>query len=139
MSRVTHAELLLIFVWATQIISGEADVSVSAAGHVHMAAEGDYFGEIALVTDQPRSATITAVGPLKCAKLTRERFLATEGQLDVTFKRRAAASARSLLLKLNAGKDRYAKPEPWTYEDDAFHLLGRPDAATDDVTCFQHM
>jgi len=34
----------------------------------------DYFGEIALLTDQPRAATVLAVGPVKCVKLDRERF-----------------------------------------------------------------
>ena len=107
------------------VVSGKADISTSALGFLHTELEGDFFGEIALVTDQPRSATVTANGVLKCAKLTRERFLATEGQLDKTFKRRAAESAQDLLLKLNAGTDRKAKPDPWTYEDDAFNLLGR--------------
>jgi cAMP-dependent protein kinase regulator len=33
----------------------------------------DYFGEIALLLDQPRAATVTAIGVLKCVKLDRER------------------------------------------------------------------
>ena len=33
----------------------------------------DYFGEIALMLDRPRAATVTAVGPLKCVKLDRAR------------------------------------------------------------------
>jgi len=34
----------------------------------------DYFGEIALLNERPRAATVTAKGPLKCVKLDRARF-----------------------------------------------------------------
>lgn len=34
----------------------------------------DYFGEIALLLDRPRAATVKAQGPLKCIKLDRARF-----------------------------------------------------------------
>ncbi|CAG9088168.1 unnamed protein product [Plutella xylostella] len=34
----------------------------------------DYFGEIALLLDRPRAATVRAIGPLKCVKLDRARF-----------------------------------------------------------------
>ncbi|XP_018905520.1 cAMP-dependent protein kinase type I regulatory subunit isoform X2 [Bemisia tabaci] len=34
----------------------------------------DYFGEIALLLDRPRAATVVAQGPLKCVKLDRARF-----------------------------------------------------------------
>lgn len=34
----------------------------------------DYFGEIALLLDRPRAATVAAKGPLKCVKLDRARF-----------------------------------------------------------------
>ena len=33
----------------------------------------DYFGEIALMLDRPRAATVTAQGGLKCVKLDRAR------------------------------------------------------------------
>lgn len=34
----------------------------------------DYFGEIALLLDRPRAATVISRGPLKCVKLDRGRF-----------------------------------------------------------------
>jgi len=34
----------------------------------------DYFGEISLILDRPRAATVTANGQLRCVKLDRTRF-----------------------------------------------------------------
>ncbi|XP_022800262.1 cAMP-dependent protein kinase type I-alpha regulatory subunit-like isoform X2 [Stylophora pistillata] len=36
--------------------------------------QSDYFGEIALVLNRPRAATVRAKGTLKCVKLDRQRF-----------------------------------------------------------------
>lgn len=46
---------------------GEEPVEVGRLG------PSDYFGEIALILDRPRAATVTAKGPLKCVKLDRAR------------------------------------------------------------------
>ncbi|XP_046631570.1 cAMP-dependent protein kinase type I regulatory subunit-like isoform X1 [Daphnia pulicaria] len=48
----------------------EAEPAVEV-GHL---GPSDYFGEIALLLDRPRAATVIAKGPLKCVKLDRARF-----------------------------------------------------------------
>jgi len=47
----------------------------------------DYFGEIALMLDRPRAATVTAVGQLKCVKLDRARFERVLGPCSDILKR----------------------------------------------------
>ncbi|KAJ1920644.1 hypothetical protein H4219_001202 [Mycoemilia scoparia] len=36
--------------------------------------KGAYFGELALIEDQPRQATVTASGQLKCARMSKDAF-----------------------------------------------------------------
>ncbi|XP_057376973.1 cAMP-dependent protein kinase type I regulatory subunit-like isoform X2 [Daphnia carinata] len=50
--------------------AAEAEPAVEV-GHL---GPSDYFGEIALLLDRPRAATVIAKGPLKCVKLDRARF-----------------------------------------------------------------
>jgi CRP-like cAMP-binding protein len=47
------------------IESGTANVSVGG-NHIRTLHDGDYFGEIALIADTPRTATITAETELRC-------------------------------------------------------------------------
>jgi CRP-like cAMP-binding protein len=58
------------------IARGKADVEVSADGATtHRTLEqGDYFGEIALLQNVPRTATVRADSPLTVWGLTREDF-----------------------------------------------------------------
>jgi predicted MFS family arabinose efflux permease len=57
-------------------VLGEGRVAVSKGG-VLLAEEGagDYFGEIALLRDVPRTATVTALTPLRLFAIDRDRFL----------------------------------------------------------------
>lgn len=48
---------------------------------------GDYFGEVALLFNRPRAATVKASGPLKCVKLDRARFERLLGNLADILKR----------------------------------------------------
>jgi CRP-like cAMP-binding protein len=56
------------------IEDGTATVTVGG-NEVRKLGPGDYFGEIALLTDTPRSATIVADTDLKCHGLTRWDFI----------------------------------------------------------------
>ncbi|XP_010769343.1 cAMP-dependent protein kinase type I-alpha regulatory subunit-like isoform X1 [Notothenia coriiceps] len=47
----------------------------------------DYFGEIALLMNRPRAATVVALGPLKCVKLDRPRFERVLGPCSDILKR----------------------------------------------------
>merc|ERR1719283_493383 len=60
---------------------GEEAVEVATLG------ASDYFGEIALMLDRPRAATVTATGPLKCVKLDRARFERVLGPCSDILKR----------------------------------------------------
>ena len=43
---------------------------------------GDYFGELALLRNEPRAANIIAVSKLKCVSLERNSFKRLLGPLD---------------------------------------------------------
>jgi CRP/FNR family cyclic AMP-dependent transcriptional regulator len=55
------------------IDEGEAAVSVRG-NEVRTLRHGDYFGEVALIDDGARTATITAKTPLKCYGITSWEF-----------------------------------------------------------------
>jgi len=74
------------------ILDGAARVSqVPGPGQepreVGLLGPSDYFGEIALMLDRPRAATVTAQGHLKCVKLDRARFERLLGPCEDILKR----------------------------------------------------
>mmetsp|Transcript_7880 Transcript_7880/g.13526 ORF Transcript_7880/g.13526 Transcript_7880/m.13526 type:complete len:245 (+) Transcript_7880:435-1169(+) len=52
---------------------------------------GDYFGEVALLTDKPRAATVTAIRDTECLTLSRVTFTRVMGPLTTILKRNIAA------------------------------------------------
>lgn len=52
--------------------------------------EGNYFGEIALMTAKPRQATVKAKGPLAVLALDRATFTRVLGNMDDIMKRNMA-------------------------------------------------
>ncbi len=55
------------------IIDGEVDVTRDG-DRLRTLSDGDFFGEIALIEDIPRTATVTATTPLRFFVLTRQSF-----------------------------------------------------------------
>ena len=54
----------------------EGEVEVTRGGQkLATSGDGDFFGEVSLVEDVPRTATVTAATPVRCFVLTRGRFL----------------------------------------------------------------
>lgn len=49
--------------------------------------EGGYFGELSLLTRQPRQATVTAHGPVKCLAISRDHFVQVMGPCEEILKR----------------------------------------------------
>ena len=67
-----------IIVEGTAIVTqyrNDTDQSEQEPVEVGRLGPSDYFGEIALILDRPRAATVTARGPLKCVKLDRGRYV----------------------------------------------------------------
>src|SRR5207247_11213334 len=89
----------------TLCVEGRArdDFSVSLEGHaqahrrgrkIRMLKPGDYFGEVALLDNAERTATVTAVGPLRCFMLGRSAFKAALHEEDIAIKLLVTMSAR---------------------------------------------
>jgi CRP-like cAMP-binding protein len=55
------------------IIEGEVEVTRDG-DRLSTLSDGDFFGEIALIEDIPRTATVTATAPLRFFVLTRQSF-----------------------------------------------------------------
>jgi CRP-like cAMP-binding protein len=75
------------------IASGSASVTVRGTPRPSLG-PGDCFGEIALLHDIPRTATIVAAEPLHTLALRREQFLAA-----VTSTTRSGVAAESLVAQ----------------------------------------
>eukprot|EP00434_Breviolum_minutum_P025816 symbB.v1.2.022821.t1/scaffold2042.1/size196763/4 len=82
------------------IKEGEAEVLIMQKKQA-MLKVGDYFGENALLRDEPRTATIKAIGRLKALKITREQFveLGLRERLDFPQRKAVGGMAQNILVK----------------------------------------
>jgi CRP/FNR family transcriptional regulator, cyclic AMP receptor protein len=55
------------------LLEGEADVSKDGRS-INKLGSGDFFGEIALISDSPRTATVTATSPVRTLVITDRSF-----------------------------------------------------------------
>jgi MFS family permease len=75
----------------------EGSAAVSVAGVARPAlGPGDGFGEIALLRGVPRTATVTAAGPLRALSLARDRFLSAVSGNQVSAEQAESLARRRL-------------------------------------------
>jgi len=76
------------------IVAGHAKVTRHVAASstevlIDTLGSGQYFGELALLTDKPRAASVWAKGPLTCAKISKDGFERLLGPCQDIMKRNA--------------------------------------------------
>jgi CRP-like cAMP-binding protein len=72
------------------LVEGRAKACIIKDGESHEMAQygnGDYFGEIALIHDSPRAASVYSVGRSKCVVLNRAAFIRLMGSIMDVLKR----------------------------------------------------
>lgn len=86
------------------IVSGEARVVQSNADgleqEIARLGVSDYFGEIALLTNRPRAATVISVNEIECVKLDRDRFNRVLGPCEEILRRNMEAYNRYMANKI---------------------------------------
>lgn len=114
--------------WLYMILDGQASVRVSSGGQEREVARlgpGDFFGEMSLMTGEPRSATVVALTDVECYRLDKSAFQETvrsrpelaEDVAEVLARRRVELAAVKEGLDAEAAARRVAA--------DKHDLLGR--------------
>src|SRR5262245_8811690 len=64
--------------WLYMLTRGDVEVRVTADGNIreHVATlhQGDFFGEMGMMTGEPRSATVIALSDVECFRLDKDAF-----------------------------------------------------------------
>lgn len=111
--------------WLYLIVSGRARVSVGPDGAPHAVAEladGDFFGEMGMLTGEPRRATVTALTDIDCYRLDKAGFAEVLQQRpDIAHEVTAILAQRAADL----ARERSAAGEPVPPAPAAGDLLGR--------------
>jgi CRP-like cAMP-binding protein len=92
------------------ILNGSVSVSVKRGnGDIELArlSAGDFFGEVALVDDGPRSATVTAIENCQLLCITRTTLGVLAGLQPAAAIHLLAAIGRSLVARLRRGNKKY--------------------------------
>jgi MFS family permease len=93
-------------------IVGDGAFQIDAAGRQASAQRADYFGEIALLHNVPRTATVRAAVDSQVFALQRDDFLAAvTGHSTAHAAGKAVAEARLARLPTNRGNDSLSRPD----------------------------
>jgi small-conductance mechanosensitive channel/CRP-like cAMP-binding protein len=107
--------------WLYMIITGEATIHISKDGgpmhevaHLH---DGDFFGEMGLLTGQPRIATVIARTPVECYRLDKSAFQGliqhrpemADHMADILARRRTELTAANEGMDEEAERERMRK------------------------------
>jgi CRP/FNR family cyclic AMP-dependent transcriptional regulator len=82
------------------LLEGSADVTQDGE-RVNSLESGDFFGEIALISDGPRTATVTATSPIRTLVVTRRSFQRLVEEMPEIERNVLAAAAERLNPKLS--------------------------------------
>jgi len=86
------------------IVEGEASVrqkdDSNEEKEIARLHSSEYFGEIALLTNRPRAATVIAIGDIQCVKLDRDRFNRVLGPCEDILRRNMEAYNRYMATQI---------------------------------------
>jgi CRP-like cAMP-binding protein len=102
--------------WLYLIVRGQAQVLVEEGGVITPIAtlsDGDFFGEMGMLTGEPRSATVVALSDVDCYRLDKVGFaqvLASRPGMADDISAILAKRRQDLDARLKQGKDALAGP-----------------------------